>query len=210
MTDDLLYQKWQSIPLPGTSEQITELYAEIKKRYSEKGRHYHNLDHLAAMFRLFDQYNAHLRDPDVVALAIFFHDAVYKTTRKDNEEASAIYAEKKLSEMGFPKDKTALVRDFILATKNHVLPERAHPDLAFLLDFDLAVLGFPQDEFEKYSLQIRREYRIYPDVLYRPARREALQQFLRRPYIFHTDIFRQQFEQQARANIAREIRLPGD
>lgn len=205
MTGEYLYEKWRSIPFPGTEELAANLFADLKKRYSEKGRYYHNLDHLAAMFRLFDEYKAHLQNPDIVALASFFHDVVYKATRKDNEEASAIFAEKKLSEAGFSAEKTALVRDFILATKNHLLPENTHPDLAFLLDFDLATLGAPREVFEAYSQQIRREYAIYPDVLYRPGRRKALEHFLQRPFIFHTPVFREKLEQRARENIRREI-----
>lgn len=207
MTDDDLYQKWQDIPFPGAPELTARLFAEVIKRYSGKGRYYHNCEHLTAMFRLYDEYHAYLQNPDVVTLAIFFHDVVYKATRKDNEEASAIFAGKKLSEAGFSKEKIERVRAFILATKNHTLPERADPDLAFLLDFDLAVLGAPQKEYEAYAQKIRREYRMYPDALYRPGRRKALEHLLGRPFIFHTDIFRGALERQARENVRREIAL---
>ena len=207
MTDEYLYSKWQNIPLPCTPGAALEVFADLKKRHAHKGRHYHNFDHLEAMFRLFDAHCGQLQDPEVVALAIFFHDAVYDAKRKDNEEKSAALAEKRLQELNFPKDRTERVSTFILATKNHLLPENAHPDLAFFLDFDLAILGASREAYEAYTQKIRREYRIYPDLLYRPGRRKALEHFLQRPFIFQTDTFRANFEQRAVENVRREIGL---
>lgn len=159
------------------------------------------------MFRLFDAVQPALQYPDIVALAIFFHDAVYNVSRKDNEEKSAVLTGKKLPETGYPDEKTKLVKVFILATRDHALPENAPPDLAFFLDFDLAVLGGEWEAYETYAQNIRREYRIYPDLLYRPGRRKALEHFLERPFIFHTEVFREKYEQRTRENVRREIAL---
>lgn len=207
MESEYLYAKWQAISLPCPVEEASALFADLEKRYSERGRHYHNFDHLAAMFRLFDAVQPALQYPDIVALAIFFHDAVYNVSRKDNEEKSAVLTGKKLPETGYPDEKTKLVKVFILATRDHALPENAPPDLAFFLDFDLAVLGGEWEAYETYAQNIRREYRIYPDLLYRPGRRKALEHFLERPFIFHTEVFREKYEQRTRENVRREIAL---
>ncbi len=196
-----LLRQWNE-NLPGADP---ALWTDLWKRYSEKSRYYHNPDHLAAMFRLFDRYRGCLLDPGAVAVAIFFHDAVYKVTRKDNEAKSATLAAKKLSETGWPEDSIQLVRMHILATKRHKLTAGSHPDTACLLDFDLAILGASWEEYQVYARQIRREYGIYPDLLYRPGRRKALEHFLERPQIYHTEPFRQELESPARQNIAREI-----
>jgi len=193
--------------MPGTGDSADRLFSLLKKQYTEKGRHYHNLEHLEAMFRLFDAHRPHLQDPDTVALAIFFHDVVYRASRKDNEEKSAVWAAKKLTEPGYPKGRIDRVCAFILATKTHTMPPGAPADLAFLLDFDLAILGAPWADYEWYAQKIRREYSIYPDLLYRPGRRKALEHFLERPFIFQTDTFRAAFEQTAIANLRREIEL---
>lgn len=196
-----LRQHWnEAAPAAGPA-----LWADLWKRYSEKGRHYHNPDHLAAMFRLFDRYRAVLLDPRAVALAIFYHDAVYKVTRKDNEEKSALLAAKKLKEAGFSGETIKLAEAHIVATKRHEMHPGSHPDTAYLLDFDLAVLGASPEDYRDYAQQIRREYGIYPDLLYRPGRRKALEHFLERPHIYHTETFRQELEDRARRNIAREI-----
>lgn len=210
MRDEYLSKKWNAISLACPAGTAREMLDDLQKRYSKKSRHYHNFDHLAAMFRLFDAHYDQLQDPDIVALAIFFHDAIYKPARKDNEEASAVFAKKMLEKAGMEKGKTDLLQSFILATKNHILPEHAHPDMAFLLDFDLAILGASPGDYDAYALKIRHEYRIYPDILYRPGRCQALEHFLRRPFIFQTPVFRKKFEQQARENLSREIvRLSG-
>ena len=44
-------------------------------RYCGGGRHYHNMAHIRTMFQLQDKHRDQLEAPDLVALAIFFHDA---------------------------------------------------------------------------------------------------------------------------------------
>lgn len=46
----------------------------IEGRYSEKQRHYHTLRHLEEMFQHFDKYFKKLNQPELVVLAIFFHE----------------------------------------------------------------------------------------------------------------------------------------
>ena len=46
----------------------------IQSRYNETQRRYHTLDHLLEMFQHFDQHTNRLQEPDLVSLAIFFHE----------------------------------------------------------------------------------------------------------------------------------------
>lgn len=48
----------------------------VCERYSEPQRFYHTLDHIRSLFVLFDEVNERgmLSRPDLVALAIFFHE----------------------------------------------------------------------------------------------------------------------------------------
>lgn len=46
----------------------------IRGRYSEKQRYYHTLDHLTEMFRHYDEHAFRLKQPELVSLAIFFHE----------------------------------------------------------------------------------------------------------------------------------------
>jgi hypothetical protein len=57
-----------------------------------------------------------------------------------------------------------------------------------------------------YCQKVRKEYSIYPDLLYNLGRRKVLEHFLQMKMIFKTEAFFNRFEQNARQNIGREIR----
>jgi predicted metal-dependent HD superfamily phosphohydrolase len=204
-TSAYLYAHWRALALPASPDWVEATFVLLQKKHAEKHRHYHNFEHLETMFRLFDAHRLRLEDPETVALAIFFHDSVYSVTRKDNEARSAGLAVKTLSAIGYAPERAERIRTLILATRDHALPDDAPADLAWLLDFDLAILGAPAAEYDAYTQKIRREYRIYPDILYRPGRRKAMEHFLEHPHIYHTDFFREHFENAARENLRREI-----
>jgi predicted metal-dependent HD superfamily phosphohydrolase len=144
-----------------------------------------------------------LTDPDAVLFALYYHDAVYNVLQKDNEEKSAQLAEKRLKALQVPDVKIETCRRHILATKVHSFSE--HPDTNFFTDADLSILGQPWAVYERYTRQVRKEYAIYPDLLYKPGRRKVLEHFLQMPKIFKTEAFLIKFEQQARLNLTREL-----
>lgn len=47
---------------------------KIETRYSEPQRYYHTLNHLESMFFYFENVKDNLQNPDLVSLAIFFHE----------------------------------------------------------------------------------------------------------------------------------------
>lgn len=204
----LLRQQWQQMLLSRSYDldMSERIFETVLLAYGKRGRHYHNPDHLAEMFRHFDRRRQQLKNPDLVAAAIFFHDVVYNPARSDNEVKSAEYADKNLPVLGFSPEETRIVCDFILATQGHELSQNAHPDLAWLLDFDLAILGSDWEIYQDYTQKIRREYRVYPDFLYKPGRRKVLEHLLNRGNIFQTVVFRKLFEIQARSNLEKEIK----
>ncbi|MFT4664033.1 MAG: putative metal-dependent HD superfamily phosphohydrolase [Polaribacter sp.] len=75
-----------------------------------------------------------------------------------------------------------------------------------LLDFDLEILSRDWKDYELYTQQIRKEYWMYPGPIYRKGRREAMQHFLEREYIYQSELFRTEGEEKARANIVAEIK----
>ncbi len=183
------------------ANKINALWTELDKAYSSSSRHYHNLTHLEEMMALFDEYESGLQFPNEVLYSIFYHDYVYKVTRKDNELKSA---EKALSIL--PKEAKLdrdLVFEMIGATQLHLHNEIE--DVNWLLDFDLKILAKEWNEYQVYCNQIRKEYKIYPNFLYQPGRKKALEHFLEQEFIFQTKEFRMKYEAQARANIEREI-----
>jgi predicted metal-dependent HD superfamily phosphohydrolase len=93
----------------------------------------------------------------------------------------------------------------ILATIKHEPPQQASQDLRFFLDFDLAILGSEFSIYQAYAQKIRQEYAIFADELYIPGRIMVLEKLLDRPRLFQTEPFYDQYEEQARNNLHREL-----
>ena len=161
------------------------------------------MNHLEEMIELFDKYENELKNPDEILFSIFYHDYIYKATKKDNELKSAEYALKVLSNSG-ALDKS-LVFNAICATQQH--QHNKIEDINWLIDFDLKILSRDWNDYKIYFEQIRKEYRIYPDFLYKPGRAKALKHFLENEFIFQTAEFRNLYEEKARENIEKEILL---
>ena len=59
--------------------------------------------------------------------------------------------------------------------------------------------------YDTYCQQVRKEYSIYPDFLYKPGRKKVLEHFLNMERIFKTTYFFDLYEAQARENLRREL-----
>jgi predicted metal-dependent HD superfamily phosphohydrolase len=183
--------------------EIQNNWSDLEIAYSSKSRHYHNLSHIKDMILSFETYRDRLRNPNEILFSIFYHDYVYKSSKKDNELKSAEYA---LSIL--PKNTSfdqQLVFDAICATQQH--QHNAIEDINWLIDFDLKILSRDWKDYQVYFELIRKEYSIYPDFLYKPGRAKALKHFLENEYIFQTEEFRNLYEEKARMNIEKEIKL---
>jgi hypothetical protein len=181
----------------------TDYWTEIEKSYSQKSRKYHNLAHLENMLLELENVKDEILDYDSILFSIFYHDIIYKATSKDNEEKSAEIAKTRLEKLNIPNDKIIKIYSQILATKSHSKNEDS--DTNFLLDADLAILGQDWTIYENYTQQIRKEYSIYPDFMYKPGRKKVLTHFLEFDEIFKTDSFKEEYEERARENIQREL-----
>lgn len=198
-----LEKRFQSLTQAFRPELIPN-WSSIVEAYSGKGRQYHNLDHLEAMFQWTDRITDQLEDYEVFSWAILYHDIVYKVLRKDNEEQSAAFAKKALLRMGMESSRIERCTEHIIATKEHGATD--DEDRKYLLDIDLSILGAAEAAYATYTQQIRKEYQIYPNVLYNPGRRKVITHFLEQTNIFKTSYFRNQLEHQARQNLEKELR----
>ena len=179
------------------------LWDEIKLQYGKRRRYYHNLSHLEAMHDELALVENTFANADAVWFALYYHDIVYNVRASDNEEKSAALAHQRLISLGANNDLIERVSRHIIATKKH---ERApDPDTNTLIDADLSILGKDFETYRTYTQQIRKEYAIYPDILYNPGRRKVLRHFLDLPAIYKTDAFKNRYEHQARKNLAWEL-----
>jgi len=178
---------------------------ELVAAYLEPTRQYHTLEHIAQLLRHLEEHGRAVADRDAVALAIIFHDAVYDARRQDNEQASAVLARARLTSLAFTDALIGKVARYIEATQHASALDVDDPDLALLLDLDLATLAAAPMEYSDYAQAIRREYAHLPDSFYQHGRRQVLASFLARARIYRTESLHALWEQRARANIMGEI-----
>ena len=203
---EFLRRDWENLAEPYTADRriVERWFQHLVKLYSARGRAYHNLSHIRSLMVLGDSVKGRLRNCDGLKFAVWFHDAVYHTRRKDNEERSAELASQSLIELGVPAELRELVGEMILATKQHQT-DGSSTDLDYFLDLDLSILGSEEQTYLRYSAAIRREYWWVPRGTYRRGRQEVLASFLNRKSIYYTEEMGLRYEQQARRNIEHEI-----
>jgi len=179
------------------------LVKELFARYGKPERHYHGLAHVEACLRWLDRVGAAAERPAEVELALWFHDAVYRPLARNNERRSATLARERLAEAGVPADAVARIGRHIEATRTHVA---ADSDGALVVDIDLAILGAPPADYDRFEADVRREYASVPAPLYRAGRRRVLQRFLARSAIYRTPLLHDALEASARTNLERRVR----
>jgi predicted metal-dependent HD superfamily phosphohydrolase len=180
-----------------------KLWLEIEKNYNGKKRHYHNLNHLESLLTELTELKTVVSNWNAIVLSVFYHDVVYKAHRKDNEEQSALVARKHLQQLNCDTSLIDRVDKLILATKSHQLSD--DQDVNLFTDADLSILGKDWETYNTYCSNVRKEYSVYPDLLYKPGRKKVLQHFLSMDRIFKTDHFYKKYEESAKKNMEREI-----
>ncbi len=201
-----LQARWQKlIAAQGVDPALSlALFTDLAARYEEPHRVYHNLRHLRQVLETTDSLRSQASDVTAVELAVWFHDVIYDPRARDNEEQSALYAERALRQLEMLDDLILRVKELVLLTKTHVAPP-GDRDAMILLDADLAILGEPEAEYRRYAAAIRKEYAHVNDEDFRQGRRSVLELFLNRKRLFLTEAMFTQREQRARQNLQREL-----
>lgn len=181
---------------------------DLLARWSEPQRRYHTVDHLLAVLDRVDELAEHADDADAVRFAAWFHDAVYRPDRSENEERSAHLAERALPELGIDQARTAEVARLVRLTVGHD-PAPGDWNGEVLCDADLAVLAGSPEGYAAYAAAVREEYGFVPDDAFREGRAAVLRQLLELPRLFRTPYGRDHWETAARRNLTTELGLLG-
>jgi predicted metal-dependent HD superfamily phosphohydrolase len=177
------------------------IYDDLLKRYSEPHRAYHTAQHLNECFQHLDAAADLAADSRDLGLALWFHDAIYDTSKNDNEVRSADLARQSL--VGRSPTSVDRIAALVLATKHDAIP--LEPDAKLLVDIDLSILGASPERFDEYERQVRFEYKAVPEVAFREGRTRILMKFLERNAIYSTEFFHKNLENGARENLTRSI-----
>lgn len=184
---------------------INELWTEVETHYSDKNRHYHTLQHLDKLLVQLTEVKDAIHNWETILFTLYYHDIIYKSLNSDNEEKSATLAEKRMKQISVPDDMIVLCKKQILATKTHL--SSTESDTNYFTDADLSILGQDWETYSLYYKNVRKEYIIYPDLVYNPGRKKVLNHFLTMDRIFKTNFFYDRFEVQAKRNLQKEIAL---
>lgn len=190
----LLAQACRELALPPLAAEPLEL------AYTAEGRAYHNLDHILACLRIAQEME--VAQPEL-NLAIIYHDSVYASRAKDNEQQSAAWARRDLAAAGCAAAVMDRIERLILATEHKGAP--VEPSLYPIVDVDLAILGSDHSDYQNYCAAVRTEYSWVPEIDYINGRCKFLRSLLARDVIFNLPSFRAKFEQPARANLNHEL-----
>lgn len=172
----------------------------LESHYQQRARKYHTAHHINECLDVLDRAQHAEASNPLVPYALWFHDAIYNTFSKKNEERSADAAGRVLERSGRRMSDCDQVRALILATRHRIQP--TEPAQQLMADVDLAILGAEADRYAEFELQIRAEYWWVPTAMYRRQRAAILKSFVNRPSIYATHEFRERLERQARNNIA--------
>ena len=187
-----------------------KVYEVLKTYYSHQPRFYHTLEwHIANSLDELDSARHICEKSNQIEMALWFHDAVYDTVLDDSEEISAYLAEKVCNSMGLPKEFTAATKNLIISTANHRDPKSN--DDKIIVDIDFSILGRPEKEFDRYETAVMKEYKLmaglysYTEKALLVGRIMFIHKMLGLPNIYHTDFFKEKYEDKARNNLKRSL-----
>ena len=200
-----------------------ELAAAVLKAYASPSRHFHGLEHLAAMRSFVERLPSFAKlDPlwrAAVLLALWFHDfdmAFAPGAPNEERSAQSLFALAKstgaLGRLRFgSRSPVSLAVELILATKTH---KALAPILSFgegrlaagcLLDADMAVLAAEPAGYALYRGQIRSEWAHFSDADFRQGRCAFLQSLASDPAGLFILPENQSLDAPARRNAADEL-----
>ena len=177
-------------------------WTELVCRYGESGRFYHSDEHVAFCLAQLDKLKDGPDSPDLVELSIWFHDLVYETGAKDNEQRSAdrfaVLAAGQLA----PED-IETVCELIMATVHDGDP--GSRDAQYVVDLDIAGMGGSWKRYRRDSEDLRLERPDQDDATFYAGKKVFLESLLARKSIYYTREFAKRKEAAARRNIGRYL-----
>lgn len=180
--------------------------------YSDPKRHYHTLDHIHRSLKEVDKYKSDIPYPDVVRMAIFFHDAIFSFTPSD-EQNSSLFFKKTIGEY---LECTESVCEMIEQSANHL--HHNNPSLGqstnFFMDIDLISLGDKSIRASSKAIQkeyfdfhpVPQEYKHQQWKMYTEGRIAFFETLLAKESIYRVSSIKNRLEEKARENISDEIK----
>lgn len=155
-------------------------------------RYYHNINHIQhGVSELIKRDNLFNTDIDLVLVAWFYHDIVYRNNSKLNEYASGNRAFHDLIDAGWIEGNANKIRELIMWTTHDKNPPIEDAEANLLVDLDLCSIGSSPEQFAQNTRNIRKEYSYLTDKEWYKGRLEFWQRLLKKKKdkIFKTHYF---------------------
>jgi predicted metal-dependent HD superfamily phosphohydrolase len=192
-------------------EELEKVGEALLDRWTEPGRHFHNVRHLADVLARVDELAEETHEPDLVRLAAWYHGAIFDAAERasyahrggEDERASAVLARQELTDLGVPPAAVERVVDLVVALSRHT-PDPEDFDCAVLCDADLAMLAAEPQRYKAYLEEVRAEYAHLPIEEFVRARIKILRKLETRQALFSSPLGAA-WEESARQNVAAEL-----
>ncbi|MBU1199037.1 MAG: hypothetical protein KKF46_08390 [Nanoarchaeota archaeon] len=184
-------------------------FKKVVEKYNEKHRFYHDLVHIDMNLNELKKFSFGHDKDKILYIATFLHDVIYDTLQSDKKNVlqSAEYVKHGYSNFGLNYEESKEVCELIKFTdyskkysKNLTIEQQVMQDL------DLVIFGQPAPVFDQYDENIRKEYWWVPPLIYQEKRKEVLEGFLSRKYIYQTTLLGLEYEENAKQNLKRAIK----
>lgn len=166
----------------------TVLYPDLKARWSEPHRVFHNLDHLYDLYnqieRIHTVLDIRIDELQQLVLIAFFHDIIYNPLSSTNEEDSANLF---LATTGTSIDGNQIhyneeIYQAILSTKTHNFSNNNLSPICDMFNaLDMNIVFRDINTLYIWESRIRKEYHMVPDKVYKEKRLEFLYSLLSDP-----------------------------
>lgn len=175
----------------------------IEKSYTEN-RYYHTLSHVKEVLDSLELFNNNITSEEKLLLryAIWFHDIIYDPTNINNEKKSAELFIQFANSFGLSLNFGKDVYQLILSTE-HKFKYLTRLE-KIICDCDLK--GFIENNYIERSNWVRKEFYHVNDEQWKDGRVRFLKYMLNKKHIYHTQKFRNLFEEKARINLKSELK----
>jgi predicted metal-dependent HD superfamily phosphohydrolase len=202
------------MPLEGRHK--TGAWEALDAGYTENHRAYHTWDHVADLLEKLSEFTDLSTRSDIIALSVFWHDAVYRTQNQDGSprpdyenvrDSGELFRQYTL----LKQPDADAVYDLIMATANHVQARAEKQyyagfadDFDLFLDLDLSSLASPWDEFADDFARIRTEFSWAPEVVFCSIQLQILENFAKEDVrLYRRAETSEKWRDAARANLKR-------
>lgn len=174
----------------------------ILNNYLGRDRYYHNFDHIGDMISKLNVYFPYHSEDQALKYAILYHDVIYVAGSTMNEFHSAEALARDLPKYELSQKNLQEAQRLIMQTQHH---KPVEGDILGQIIVDLDLAGLASNQYQLNSLNVRSEFGAFSDDVWRTGRKEWLTDFLSRETVYHTDLGKALWEDDARVNMQAEL-----